>query len=240
MVYLNGWAKKRNERIVFMKSDQLQDKIDSILKTFSGEMCDLSFELMKIIEEAPLDDQSSLFARICDTYKIEKTDKSYKVKDYYQKEEIRDLEKKYGKQVDDTFKSILKDAVVNSYSVDKFYDKVWKEIICNKEFTTSKEKAFAMYYILIDRRIPYFQLKPKFAINRKDLEKMISDNEKAFSKIQFITMLGPSQKPSLSSNLLDIILEQKSYELQVELLSYIIFEEKNKQKRLLKAFIDKI
>ncbi len=206
-----------------MNKDEYLELIEEKLSTFSEAPIELSYQLYKIIEDAPKDIQTDIFAHVCKLFGTMETDKSGINNDkYFFVDDEDELKKSYGDLIDELLFTVLKKAIKAGYDENQFYLEVWTDIVCNSSFKTEKEKVFAMYYIIIDKKIPYFKIKAGLTLDDKVFKKLIMENFEVVQKIVFILYNEFEQKTQRASNLLDVILEQESYELQVILLSVLL------------------
>ena len=132
--------------------------IMQLLSNFKGEFIDCCYMICSWCHEREYDfeEQSYCLEILCDNYGKIKSTETEVIKGYISKEQQETLTRNYGKFVDEVLNAALHKAYYNGYSNDEFYKTLWIGI-CNCGIITSIiEQSFAMYYIAIDRKIPYF------------------------------------------------------------------------------------
>lgn len=129
------------------------------------------------------------------------------------------LKKQYAEIVDALFEQQLS----KNLPISVFYQKIWEIISVSPCFDDENARIFALYYIWIDARVPYFQLGDGMSMSNKEFQehsdKMIKDIQKA----RFIlrTTLF-EQRTSRASVLLELIESQKSDKEKAVLLSHVL------------------
>lgn len=216
-----------------MNNDYVLDK----LKTYDGSAFDLCYEICEYIDALPLEDQIPFVQTLCQNYGFISSDKTYEILPKVSKEDVAILRDNYGKYINESIAVSLKKGYNYKWVEDEFYRALWKSI-CNSEIvTTLIEKSFALYYIAIDRRIPYFQLDNGVEMDNEMFRKILKDNEEPIKKIKFIIYSEFNQKTEKASLLLDEILEAESAEDQIIRMVSIINafqEEKRRLNRVIK------
>ena len=131
----------------------------------------------------------------------------------------RNLHKQYAEVVDGLFEQILS----KNLPEDKFYAKIWEVIDKSPSFEDEYAKAFALYYIWIDVRIPYFQLEDGLAMSNDEFRALTESLMPSIQKARFImrTTLF-KQRTSRASVLLDLLNSIPSKKEQVVLMAHIL------------------
>ena len=132
-------------------------------------------------------------------------------------------------------------AVSKSISEEDFYSGLWHNIVNNSLFQKEEEKWFATYYILIDSRIPFFEVQKGLEMSNEGFGALIKECKKDIQKIKFIMSYEFDQKTMEASNILDVILAQDTYEKKTILISIVLSElrkQKDKLLELLKESLD--
>lgn len=96
--------------------------------------------------------------------------------------------------MDTLLDALLQKAIRVNMPTDLFYKNVWNLIIQNPIFGAEREKAFALYYILIDTRIPYYPISPGMEMNNSEFKTIIQDCEEAIKKAKFVLAVDFPQK----------------------------------------------
>lgn len=129
------------------------------------------------------------------------------------------LKKQYAELVDALFEQQLS----KNLPISVFYQKIWEIISISPCFDDENSRIFALYYIWIDARVPYFQLDDGISMSNKEFQEysdqMINDIQKA----RFILRTNLfEQRTSRASVLLELIESQKSDKEKAVLLSHIL------------------
>lgn len=135
-------------------------------------------------------------------------------------EEIyKKLHKQYAEVVDALFEQILS----KNLPEDQFYSKVWDVIDQSPSFEDEYAKAFALYYIWIDVRIPYFQLDDGLSMPDDEFRTLTESLMPSIQKARFImcTTLF-EQRTSRASVLLDLLNSIPNKKEQVVLMAHIL------------------
>lgn len=131
----------------------------------------------------------------------------------------KELKKQYAELVDALFEQQLS----KNLPISVFYQKIWEVISVSPCFDDENARIFALYYIWIDARIPYFQLDDGISMSNKEFqeysEQMLTDIQKArfILRSKFF-----EQRTSRASVLLGLIESQKSDKEKAVLLSHIL------------------
>ena len=209
---------------------------------YSGRQIDICADIVKYIDAAPPDIQGNLFAVACKSYGIVKSQKTYVVESSgitdQAQAEMRDM---YGDVIDALLETYINSAIKSRHSENEFYENIWRNIVCNSLFLQPNLHTFALYYILIDKRIPFFLIDTGLEMKNDEFRKSLKDCQEDVQKIKFILALDFEQKTQEASNLLDIILKEDSYEKKVVLLAKIISELRtNDDNHFMQELLEKI
>ena len=205
-----------------MSAAELRLKIDTLLSEFSrttkNDRLNICAYVYQMLADQPENAPDALRYFLESSEKIESTNS--KVADVCISETTAsNLKKQYAEIVDALFEQQLS----KNLPVSTFYKKIW-EIISNPScFEDENAKIFALYYIWIDARIPYFQLDDGIVMSNKEFrtytERMLTDIQKA----RFILRTNFfEQRTSRASVLLNLIESQKSDEEKSVLLSHVL------------------
>lgn len=217
-----------------MENNQYFEELKNRLGSYSGDNFDICADLMNYINSAPDEIQADLFVVACQKFGVTDSDKSYDVaSSAITKTRRNELEEIYEDVVNKLFATCLKRAIQNQSEDVAFYKDIWGNIINNPIFAEPEEKLFAAYFILIDRRLPYFTISKGLSMENAEFQSILAECSEEIKKIKFILAIDFDQKTQEASNLLDIILNQSTYEKQVVLLSRVVSEMRREKNRLL-------
>ena len=129
------------------------------------------------------------------------------------------LHEQYAGVVDALFEQILS----KNLPVDQFYSKIWEMISGSPSFEDDNAKAFALYYIWIDVRIPYFQLENGLIMSDAEFRELSESLLSSIQKARFImrtTMY--KQRTSRASALLNLLDNFSNEREKAVLMAHII------------------
>ena len=118
---------------------------------------------------------------------------------------------------------------------EEFYELLWGNVVKSDMFSKIEEKSFALYYIVIDRKIPYFLLEKGMRMDNDTFKKCREKNLEVIKKMRFILFNSFNQKTEEASIILDEIIGLESYEDQVVVLASILGILRQEQKRVYDA-----
>lgn len=209
--------------------------------TYTGSAFDICSEIYEQIVAAPQENRVNMFSTACKLYGRVTSDESYEVcSSGISKDRQNELKSTYGEIVDTLFESCLKRAVASNLVEEQLYEMVWESVVNNSIFDTDETRKFALYYILIDRRVPYFRIEMGLSVDNKDYQAMIRTLDQDIQKMRFVLAFDFEQKTQEASNLLDIILKQPDYQHQVVLLARLVTELKKDKNSMLMELLKRI
>ena len=163
-----------------------KEKIDELLKQFSGRIIDLCYEVVKEMENENFEEQVNSVNYFCETFGTMKSDKTLEISQYISDEMLENLKDLYGKFVDELLETALKKAYNMGMEQEEFYELLWGNVVKSDMFSKIEEKSFALYYIVIDRKIPYFLLEKGMRMDNDTFKKCREKNLEVIKKMRFI------------------------------------------------------
>ncbi len=210
-------------------------------ETYSGNRFEICYDIYTGLMSNDECNRIELLSYACSNFGIMDSDGSFSpCGSGISKNELNDLKDEYGQTVDTLLDTLLQKAIKANMSAEVFYENVWNLIIQNPIFSTVKEKTFALYYILIDARIPYYPINSGLEMGNSEFRELLDVCEDDIQKTRFVLAVDFPQKTMEASNLVDIILSQDDYKKQVIIMSRIVLELRDKNKKLLDTLLDKI
>jgi len=147
------------------------------------------------------------------------SDDSAKANEVFSEADVKEYRKKYATLTDAVFEKVL----AENYSETHFYKKLWESINESVIFDTEKAKIFALYYIWIDVRIPYYQLGDGLSMTNQKFSEITTRIRGDIKKARFILKTNKfDQRTNRSSILLELIEKQSSFEERTVLLAHVI------------------
>lgn len=224
-----------------MEQSNIKLEFKEKFSKYSGSRFEICYDIYTGLMSNKEEDRIELLSYACNHFGITDSDGSFSpCGSGISQNEVSDLRDEYGQTVDTLLDALLQKAIRVNMPTDLFYKDVWNLIIQNPIFGTEHEKAFALYYILIDTRIPYYPIRPGMEMNNSEFKTIIRECEEAIQKAKFVLAVDFPQKTMEASNLVDIILSQDDYKKQVVVMSKIVLELRDRNKRLLNDILDKI
>ena len=133
--------------------------------------------------------------------------------------DAKKLLSQYAEVVDAIFEQIL----AKNLPVEQFYTKLWDAISESPTFEDDQAKAFALYYIWIDVRIPYFQLENGLTMSNSEFRNLSESQYESIQKARFIlrTKLF-KQRTARASVLLNLLESIENEKERVVLMAHIL------------------
>lgn len=181
---------------------ELKKRIYKIVSEGNGDSFDDAYNIYKVIVEndESFEVQVEAFRYACEIYGTIESDEKYVLDQAPYKNEKDELKTNYGEIVNSLMATYFK----KNCPEEEFYSTVWKIINESLIFVDEKSKVFAIYYILIDARIPYFMLEHNnmYSLSNDKYTKLRLKYIKNIQKIRFIIKTDFSQKTEKASSLL--------------------------------------
>ncbi len=196
---------KRKSSESFIKKRSIMkalDEIKKILLTANNDSFDIAYNIYNIIRsEEKKEQQFELFEFVCKNFGMEESDESNELDHAPYKEEKEILKEKYGAILNSVLEACLKENLEEK----EFYRKLWRNITESYFFENDAAKIFALYYTIIDKRIPYFQLDDtcKYSLSNEKYKKLRERYKMEILKTRFILLTNFPQRTELASTLLN-------------------------------------
>lgn len=207
--------------------DELKIDIFNLLSRADGKSIDKCYGIYsRIIKGETLDDQAELFKYACEAYGTNTSTKELKIESVISDAEKEDSESRLGKYVNGLLDNFLR-RNIQEYD---FYRGLWEAIANDRLILESEnDKAFAVYYILIDSRIPYFRLGTSIEMSTEQLNSYLRDLTPYRQKIRFILSVPIPSKTERAGYLLEVLDEfQKTPNERAALMVYLMENLKKK------------
>ena len=181
--------------------DMAKKGVLSFLETADGDTFDKCDILFQMISSIDFDLQCELFQYVCEIFG---TIKSYGKETIpistYSAQKDR-LEEQYG----DIINSLIKTYSQENNEEQVFYHTLWSLIAESLLFNTDAKKIFALYYILIDKRIPYFKIDDSllYSMSNDRFAELLKQTAHEGQRIRFILKTDFSQKTEKAAVLLN-------------------------------------
>lgn len=153
-----------------------RDRIMESLRTLRGEEINICGEIYQILVEN-CEQSAELLQFFCENAEGVTSSEETDAHQEFTEGETLDYIKRYGKIVDGILENLLQQKLPKT----AFYTKLWEKITLTELFEDEKAQIFALYYIWIDRRIPYFELPESICLKKEEYRQI---TEKLRGKIQ--------------------------------------------------------
>lgn len=171
------------------------DSMKEFLSTAAGSSFNICAFLYSIVLKAPLDSQPFFFEQAINLLEDIDSDKSISTPVSPYESQLKSLTDQYG----DIVNSFISFFINQSTSTDFFYQSLWKAIQNNMFFPDEASKAFAFYFVLIDRRVPYFILPRGYEMSNESYRSLRKKHSIVLKKIRYIMSTEFDQKTERAS-----------------------------------------
>lgn len=124
----------------------------------------------------------------------------------------------YGKMIDGYLTALIH----KNLPEIQFYENLWEVVNNDMILSEKKQKIFALYYIWIDARIPYFQLEAGFKMSNEEYKRCSENMLPLILKTRFALVAPTEQKTERASRILGMLNELKTEKEKIVLMSHII------------------
>jgi hypothetical protein len=204
-----------------MSIDSLKVEIFDVISRSDGNSINKCYAIFsRITKASSVEDQADLFKFACEYYGTKKSTKDLKLPSVIDEEERDELERHLGKYVNGVLDTFLR----RNLTEMEFYLSLWKQI-ADDSFILSeeREKVFALYYILIDKRIPYFQLGKSIEMSDEEYRAIMDRLTLVKHKIRFVLSIPIRSKTERAGYLLTLLDEYiDSPKERAVVMSYLI------------------
>lgn len=202
--------------------ENLKSKIYTAFASTAQTDVNFALELLKLILEQDTKLQGETLQYICELWGTIRTSEAVQPTEIISKVEFDKLKKLYGDIVDATLVSYISLGLLENWDRKQFYEKLWEAINSNIPYDSKEKKAFALYYIAIDCRTPYYNIGTGLKMNNDDYSQIQEEIYESFRKFVFIESLSFDQKTEKSSLILKVIDDLDDKKKRIVLLSKII------------------
>ena len=180
--------------------DVLIQEIDGVLALVDADVVNLCLLLLRLIERsADTSVRSELLKYAAENFGARQSSKEIAFEPEISRNNLEELTSRLGGLVNEMLDVLLRD----NESVEVFYERL-DEILHNPLLRKEQDQAFAFYWVLIDTRIPYFQLAEGLKMSNEDWRILAKKHRLQRAKIRFIVNSTFSQR----SEEADLILKE--------------------------------
>lgn len=183
-----------------------------LIKQYDGEIYNLCYKILKENKQ-----HIEVFQYVCENLLEKPENPQIKIEEYFTKEEIAEYESMYGDIVNGLIRSTIKRCDYGIIKPEDFYKNLWEGYVAN--MLSLKELAFAFYYTIIDKKIPYIYIGKPLSMESTKFKEVIKANRDHLKKIEYIFNSSYRQKTEIASLILQCIDNVDDYESKVVVLS---------------------
>ena len=165
-------------------------------------------------------DQVSAFEFVCKNLIEYPENGTIQIKEYFSKKEFEEYRSIYGDTVKGLLNTNMKKCNFGVIAVKDFYKSLW-ESYCTI-FPTDKGKAFAFYYTVSSKDIPYQYLGKPLSMSNEQFRMLTEKNKASIDKIKYIDRSRYGQRTERASLLLNCISEIEDFESKVVVLAHAL------------------
>lgn len=200
-----------------IRLEDAKEKIADILKKASGERLNLACKIYNVIAACSGHEKEALEYFFSYPENIEPGGKEEAEAEFTAEEKDRYVAS-YGKLIDGSLEALLRE----NLPAPEFYGRLWNVIQNNTILVSEKQKAFALYYIWIDARIPYFELEEGLTMSNKEYRDYIMQYEEILKKARFILFTPTNQKTQRASRVVTLLEEMPDDRAKAVLMAQIL------------------
>lgn len=202
-----------------------QSEYLALLSTAKGKIHNLSFELFRIIDtEESEKDKIEAFQFLCENFVKGDTDESVEISEHFTKEERLELRSSVGIFVDSVLKFALQKAYRDHLAPPDFYRLLWSMVFVDGSLDNEKENAFALYWILIDRYIPYVFMEDKIDVSAETANDFLETHPLLAHRIKNYVYFPLGKRTTRSALIIQELEALDSIEEKTILLAYALSE----------------
>lgn len=201
--------------------EKIKAKIYGAFCTCSQTDVNFALQILELILEQEKEFQSQLLQYVCELWGTVKTSKEIEVPERITKAGYEKLKLVYGDMVDATLLSYTRRGILEGWDRQQFYHNLWEIFSYDVMWSNIEEKAFALYYIAIDSRTPYYNVGTGLKMNADDYSHIQDEVFEAIREFRFIMALDCPQRTEEASLVLNLLQRMETEEKKVVLLSRI-------------------
>ena len=191
------------------------EELKKLLDNFSGEIYNLCYEVL-----VANIDQMAAFEYVCKNLFEYPKNGTIQIKEYFSEDELEEYESIYGDTVKGLLNTNIKKCNFGVIAVEDFYKSLWESYFIM--FPTEKGKAYAFYYTVRSKSIPYQYLGKPLSMSDDQFRALTEQNKVSIDKLKYIVRSRYSQRTERASLLLNCINEIEDFESKVVVLAHAL------------------
>ena len=174
------------------------DQIRDFLSTANGTAFNICYNIYNIILKADEVQRPQLFELAINLYEDIDSNETVDISISPYESQRKELKEEYGNIVN----SFIEFFTNQKSSAEIFYLNLWKSIQNEIFFPSEASKIFAFYYVIIDKRVPYFELDFGYDMSNQTFKTLRKKYVSKLKKVRYILNADFDQKTQEASLLL--------------------------------------
>lgn len=224
--------KMSSENITNLQNEikNINNRIEENFKLAKTWDINLAYQTFLIINSVDTDKQAEVLQFVAEKWMRVKQIQQLPVPEIVTRNEYKKYEKIYGEMINSILQTYLMLGIENNWGKQIFYSALWKEISQNMICDDEKKKTFFLYYVLIDERIPYYQLEKGIKLNRISIMNSIETLQKSeyMEKFQLIDLMEWETPVEKASCLMKLFSSLKNEAEKIVFMAMILDEFENR------------
>lgn len=191
------------------------EAVDELLRNFNGDLVDLCYKLVN-----EFDDYPRVFQYVCERFVAKPENGNHRIDKYFSPEEVTEYQVTIGDSIDGLINSTMRKCDYGLIKPTDFYTALWQSYCAN--FSTIKERAFAFYYTIIDKKIPYQYIGKPLSMDDERYKELIISNKENIRKLEYIANGDYKQRTERASLILSCLNQIDDFESKVVILAKAI------------------
>ena len=216
-----------------VKPEEIKAQIYGAFSTCSQTDVNFAVQIIELIRAQEENIQSELLQYVCELWATVKSSKEIEVPEMISKVHYEKLKSLYGEMVDASLLSYTRKGLLEGWDRKIFYSHLWNFISKNIMWSNIEEMAFALYYIAIDSRTPYYNVGSGLKMSGDDYSSIQDEIFEEIREFRFIVALDFQQRTEEASLILNLINRMETEEQKVVLISRIIAYYKEKIEKII-------
>lgn len=202
--------------------------VDDLIRNSASSKINLACALYITLKECPDAERADLLEHVCNVFDDhgdnaigqDLTERLKRMNMFISENDLRSITNQHGAVTD----KLLEQLVGRNLPEQEFYDRLWNQVVNNPFYESDQERAFALYYCLIDVKIPYFMIPDDgLQLSDNDFANCRKEIRRPENKVRFYL----NRKFQLRTQQADMILREiealdDNRPNQVVLLAYLI------------------
>lgn len=191
------------------------EELKNLLDNFNGEIYNLCYEILISTKN-----QVATFEYVCKNLLEYPKNGTIQIKEYFSEVEFQEYKTIYTDTAKGLLNTNIKKCNLGIIAVEDFYKTLW-DSYCTI-FKSEKEKAFAFYYTVTNKAIPFQYLGKPLSMSNEQFRVLTEKNKNNINKIKYINQSRYTQRTERASLLLNCINEIEDFDSKVVVLSHAI------------------